>query len=66
MADTVVKEVSQDAESIGEEEEEVSAEPQEEDKSSTITTVPLSALYMHPDDILKALKAFVQEFQIPR
>lgn len=65
MADTVVKEVSQDAESIGEEEE-VSAEPQEEDKSSTITTVPLSELYMHPDDILKALKAFVQEFQIPK
>ncbi|XP_015673230.1 dynein regulatory complex protein 1 [Protobothrops mucrosquamatus] len=66
VAETVVKEVSQDAESIGEEEEEVSAEPQEEDKSSIITTVPLSALYMHPDDILKALKAFVQEFQIPK
>ncbi|KAG8122973.1 hypothetical protein E2320_018364 [Naja naja] len=68
VADTVVKEVSGDAEILGEEEEEedVSAEPQEEDKSSTVTTVPLSAIYMHPDDILKALKAFVQEFQTPR
>ncbi|XP_070803141.1 dynein regulatory complex protein 1 [Pituophis catenifer annectens] len=66
VPDTVIKEVSRDAESLGEEEEEVSAEPQEEDKASTVTTVSLSALYMHPDDILKALKAFVQEFQIPR
>ncbi|ETE73673.1 Coiled-coil domain-containing protein, partial [Ophiophagus hannah] len=65
VADTVVKEVSGDAEILGEEEE-VSAEPREEDKSSTVTTVPLSAIYMHPDDILKALKAFVQEFQTPR
>ncbi|XP_053105947.1 dynein regulatory complex protein 1 [Hemicordylus capensis] len=28
--------------------------------------VLLSTLYMHPNDILKALKAFVQEFQEPR
>ncbi|XP_032071985.1 dynein regulatory complex protein 1 [Thamnophis elegans] len=67
VADTIVKEVSRDAVSLGEEEkEEVSVESQEEDKVSTVTTVPLSAVYMHPDDILKALKAFVQEFQMSR
>ncbi|XP_026527238.1 dynein regulatory complex protein 1 [Notechis scutatus] len=66
VADTVVKVLSGDAEILGEEDKEFSAEPQEEDKSSTVTTVPLSTIYMHPDDILKALKAFVQEFQTPR
>ncbi|XP_063158041.1 dynein regulatory complex protein 1 [Candoia aspera] len=62
--DTVVKEASQAAKTIGEEES--SAEPQEEHKGSTLTAVPLSVLYMHPNDILKALKAFVKEFQGPR
>ncbi|XP_061482495.1 dynein regulatory complex protein 1 [Rhineura floridana] len=48
------------------EEAAASAVPRVEGKGPQDSAVPLSALYMHPNDILKALKAFVQEFQEPR
>ncbi|XP_042321287.1 dynein regulatory complex protein 1 [Sceloporus undulatus] len=47
-------------------EEEASAVLEEEVKGPVGSAVPLSTAYMHPNDILKALKAFVREFQKQR
>ncbi|XP_062979855.1 dynein regulatory complex protein 1 [Elgaria multicarinata webbii] len=64
LADAAAKDAPLDAERP--EEKETSVVPQVEVKGPIHSGVPLSAIYMHPNDILKALKAFVQAFQEPR
>ncbi|XP_054843506.1 dynein regulatory complex protein 1 [Eublepharis macularius] len=64
MADATSEEASLDAEATGE--EEASSLTQEESKGHVVSNIDPSTIYMHPNDILKALKAFVQEFKEPR
>ncbi|XP_053240014.1 dynein regulatory complex protein 1 [Podarcis raffonei] len=67
LAELGPKEEPSEVEAAEEEgEREGSLAPPDEDKAPPSTSSILSALYMHPNDILKALKAFVQEFQEPR
>ncbi|XP_044306242.1 dynein regulatory complex protein 1 [Varanus komodoensis] len=47
-------------------EEEARAAPPGEEEGPVDAAAPCSALRMHPDDVLKALKAFVQELREPR
>lgn len=66
MVDPSPKEAIPDIEVTEETEEETSSVQPEEEKAPPDPVVTLSAIQMHPNDILKALKAFVQEFQEPR
>ncbi|KAJ6661168.1 hypothetical protein lerEdw1_015304 [Lerista edwardsae] len=60
------KEATPDVEVTEETEEETSSVQPEVEKAPPDPVATLSAIQMHPNDILKALKAFVQEFQEPR
>ncbi|XP_066479914.1 dynein regulatory complex protein 1 [Tiliqua scincoides] len=66
VVDPGPKEALPDAVTTEEKEEETSSVQQEEDRAPLGPVVSLSAIQMHPNDILQALKAFVQEFQEPR
>ncbi|KAL8184972.1 UNVERIFIED_CONTAM: hypothetical protein K2H54_033734 [Gekko kuhli] len=64
MADAAPEEAPQDAAAASE--EEASPATREEAKGLVGSDVDPSTIYMHPNDILKALRAFVQEFKEPR
>lgn len=66
MESGLSKESIPEVEATEEKEEEETSSVQQEGRVPHETALSLSSIQMHPNDILKALKAFVQEFQEPR